>query len=131
MARSVVLMRSPNISTRDRNATCATCGRRGTWAVIVYGEDRSTIERYCRRCWPRAQSVSDQRVVDEMDRLHAEWLAWASRRMTQPTAPEPSLDPPGTRFMAWHWSLAAGTLWRSYRQMRHRTAQLRNRAAAI
>ena len=96
-----VEMFSFEAQARAPDATCATCGRRGTWAFIAHETRPPRIDRYCWRCWPVAQVVSEERAT------------WAF--LDAPLARQ-SL-PPATH-SAWHWLLMPGTLWRSYRQWR-------------
>lgn len=108
-------IRVPDVSPRDQRAHCTTCGRRGTWALITFVDAPVTVERYCRRCWPRAHQrhLSDTwSAVATHREASRQWMHRAGE-----VAPE---VPPALRgrVLMWHWSLTPGTWWRALRYER-------------
>jgi hypothetical protein len=111
---AVGLLRIPETDPRDAEAVCASCGRSGSWALITYVNEPVTLERYCRRCWPGAHRASEDAVSRAME---SHWAAqWAWMRQPRRDHAEPAAPPAlRGRVMIWHWSLTAGTWWRSLR----------------
>src|SRR5688572_21382461 len=127
MTSSVRIFGIPDVNARDPSAICATCGRRGTWAVIAYEEAPASLERFCRRCWPNAHELAAQETAAAAEAhwvAQQEWVMESSGRDLPPPAP-PELP---RRVLVWHWTLTISTWWRSFRHDRALLAAVRRSA---
>lgn len=122
------------LKARDRDASCASCSRRGTFATVMReaesdvmasvseehhfafgpGSAPPHITRYCRRCWPRAQRQLQSEKRAARARREEAFMIWAASDEPKSSAPAYSIGT-GAMAVAFHWSLAPGTWWREWR----------------
>jgi len=51
-SHTVVVTGSDQVTARDPNARCDTCGVQGTIALFEHDKPPRQVERYCDNCWP-------------------------------------------------------------------------------
>lgn len=103
--------------TRDPDATCHRCGRRGTIAVMASSLSPDAA-RYCRGCWPAAYVEAKAQIA-------------GARQQATPAVASMAVDNAGTVVTTWqgsalvarwHWTVTLAT-WLGQRRAGNRSAR--------